>query len=83
MILIETLSLFKKIPFDLYESLGEVRRARNSWLHKMKQVSVGDAGKSLTGACLLFRLVTGVGFSLGVTSQMGYSCLSYPRQAPK
>jgi hypothetical protein len=43
----ETLSLLGVIPFDLYELLTKVRRARNGWMHSLVRPSEEDAREAV------------------------------------
>jgi hypothetical protein len=53
-IIIETLSLLNEIPFDLYQQLTIIRKARNDWIHSLKAVSRGQAETSLLSVEKLF-----------------------------
>lgn len=62
----EILELSGLIPYDLFCQLNAIRKARNDWMHSLKDVSMMDATEAIkTTFDFLFR-VTGIKLSLQI-----------------
>ena len=62
----EFLSLADRLPFELYELVGECRKLRNAWLHSTKHPTYDEAWRALFTARLLFAEAEGVDLEDGV-----------------
>lgn len=66
----EVLSLLDCLSFDAYKKMESVRRARNGWMHELRDVKMSDAAEAVQVAAELFdsvyrfQLPTGVSMSL-------------------
>ena len=64
---IETLEIQGRIDYELYGRLEEARRARNGWVHGMKEPSYLDVWNTFGAAQLLLHKLRGVGIQLTLT----------------
>jgi hypothetical protein len=69
-VIIEMLSFAERIPFELYERLGRVRKARNDWMHELKRPSAEDVAEATRACESLLRLVRGVTLNGTVSRQI-------------
>jgi hypothetical protein len=54
-IIIENLSLLGKLSFEEYVIIEDVRKARNKWMHELKDVQLSSAQTALRAAAELFK----------------------------
>lgn len=59
-VMIEMLSFASRIDFDLYNKLSQVRKARNGWMHALKDITVDDARTAGKASEELLKQVRGV-----------------------
>ncbi|MBG6208395.1 hypothetical protein IWQ49_003055 [Labrenzia sp. EL_126] len=88
-VMIETLFLLRKIPFDIYEKLNSAREKRNKWMHKLqpvKEVQALEARKACEELILFtfgFEIegtISGVGGAGGGLYKHVF-CQRYPDKA--
>jgi hypothetical protein len=56
----EILSMTNYLPFELYQELSVVRKARNDWVHYLRPVSYDKAERAVKAAEKMIDLVKGV-----------------------
>jgi hypothetical protein len=66
----EVLCFTGKLPHDLYLRLGQVRKARNQWIHDVEPVSMQTAHESAKVAEEMLRLVEGVDLYLPLQARL-------------
>lgn len=62
----EILELSDLIPHDLFCRLNAVRKARNNWMHSLKDVSMMDAIRAIQATVDFFLLVTNIRLRLRI-----------------
>jgi hypothetical protein len=70
-VVLEILELAGRIPHELFERMNDIRRARNSWLHSLLDVSDGDASSAVRAAEQLMEHVTGINISICLSRHGG------------
>lgn len=60
----EFLSLADVIPFDLYQILSKVRKARNDWMHELRPVTRLDANAAVVLAQRMLNFVDKLGIAI-------------------
>jgi hypothetical protein len=62
----EILSLVGELPLDLYKHLSRVRKARNDWMHELKEVSRGESYLAVQVASRMLELIEGIKFAVHI-----------------
>jgi hypothetical protein len=66
----ETLSLLDRLPFELYENLERVRKARNSWVHGLESITRDEAARAFDTSQRMLAEVLKVELNISLSSRI-------------